>query len=190
MGGAKGDNAAIARYITGMQRSLSAITHCQWYRGPVEREPGVWYLATEPSWLELKTQKGGRVYLRAAQNFKVEHHTGLQLARDLFTGSKVTVVGYAYDVGFTDRSEPLVAWHWHPATKERTHVHVHATDEVVGQLGGWHLPTSRIYFEDIVEHLVEDLDVVPLSADWRETLAEVKAGVELAALWRGDRPRP
>lgn len=170
-----------------MQRSLSLVSHCRWYRAPVERSPGEWTLLTSPLWLELKTADRGSLYLRAAQNFRVIHHRGLQLPGGLFSGAKVSVTGYAYDVGVTNLGEPLLAWHWHPVVKERTHLHVYVKDEVVGALGDWHLPTSRVLFEDIVEHLIEDRGVAPLDENWRTVLAEVKANVHKTARWQGDR---
>jgi hypothetical protein len=68
------------------------------------------------------------------------------------------------------------------------HTHVYVKDEVLGNVGKLHLPTSRVFFEQVVGFLIVGLEVEPLDPDWRTTLGDVAKGVRAAATWRGDRP--
>jgi hypothetical protein len=68
-------------------------------------------------------------------------------------------------------ADPLLYWHWNPSDDDRgPHVHAPVADPS-GRGLRLHLPTGRrVSVEQIVEHLIEDWEVVPARADWRAVL--------------------
>jgi hypothetical protein len=146
-------------------------------------------MSTAPETIELRTLRGHPLFLTAAQNFRVDHHHQLELAGGLLSGWKCHTTGYAYSVGISpDPDDALFEWHWHPPDLLYTHSHVNVTDETLGTVGKFHLPTSRVFFEQVVGFLIVGLEVETTVADWRTPLAELTKGVRAAATWRGDRP--
>jgi hypothetical protein len=148
-----------------------------------------WAMRTKPECIELETVRGSALYLTATQSFDVEHHHGLVLGAGLLTGWKVHTRGYVYSVGIVpDPDQALMAWHWHPPDPRYTHSHMYLKDETLGNVGKLHLPSSRVFFEQVVGFLIVGLEVMPTTEDWRTELADVTKGVRAAATWRGDRP--
>lgn len=96
------------------------------------------------------------------------------------------VAYYAYTVRDRDERD-LLAYHWHPegvshVTTPHLHIPRHApiplprTDPARAvSLGEMHLPTNRVFLEDVVELLISEFSIAPLHADWRDALAESRA---------------
>jgi hypothetical protein len=88
-------------------------------------------------------------------------------------GTKVAIREYTYSlrIGATPDGE-FAAWHWHPSTDvSHPHVHVRADHPDVPGLRDMHLPTARVFLEDVLICAVRDLgarcrdgDVVALEA--------------------------
>jgi hypothetical protein len=180
--GARTEPAAVERHRERIQLSLTTVSaSATWY--PFRKEHGSWGLATTPPAIELTTEKGARLYLVSAQSFMVVQPRTLG-------GYKVRTTGYTYSVGLTDAvADARLAWHWHPDLgRKQAHIHVFFRDEVMGKTDKWHLPTSRVFFEQVLHFLIGDLGVSPTRSDWVKVLDEVREGVEAAATWRGDAP--
>ena len=88
---------------------------------------------------------------------------------------KVSTRKYMYHVVADDMTE-VILFHWHPdgkSTEKGPHLHVGSSqltpNAVVSSRA--HVPTGRVSLESVIELLIQDFGVVPLRADWRETLA-------------------
>lgn len=86
---------------------------------------------------------------------------------------KVGTDGYAYTVSEDrDLSSELFSWHWHPTTRQDTHLHVGRGHDLHGPLARLRVPTGRVAFEEVVRFLIEDLYVQPERSDWDSVLSE------------------
>lgn len=103
---------------------------------------------------------------------------------------KVSTRAYHYTLDNKDGRE-LLAYHWHPRTYPRPHLHLGTAAEI-----GWqalmkvHLPTNRIAVEDFLRVAIEELGVTPLREDWREVLGESLEVFEEWRTWPGLRASP
>ena len=179
--GAKNEQAAVERYRERIQESLATVSKsATWYRS--RREDGSWLLLTTPQAVELLKRDGTPLYLFAAQGFVPEQSRPLG-------GFKVRTIGYSYSIGLSDSpSDARLAWHWHPDMgPAHAHSHLYFEDADFGRTNRWHMPTSRVFFEQVIAFCVESLDV-QASDDCFDVLARVQAGVEAAASWRGAKP--
>jgi hypothetical protein len=188
--GAKTEPDAVERHRRNLQRSLGLIAKAgSWYPSKTARGGEEWVMRTSPDNIELRTVHGSVLFLTAAQNFVVRFHHRLVLDAGLITGYKAHTTGYAYSVGIVpDPDQALLEWHWHPPDPGYTHAHVHVRDETLGNVGKLHLPTARVFFEQVVGFLIVGLEVEATVEDWRSPLADVIGSVKRAATWRGERP--
>ena len=187
--GAKTERDAIERHRSKLQVSLGLISaSATWYPAKTARGEA-WVMSTSPESVELRTVRGSLLYLTAAQNFVVQHHHRLELTAGLISGYKCHFTGYAYSIGLSqDPADVLLEWHWHPPDLRYTHAHVHVRDETLGEVGKLHLPTSRVYFEQVVGFLIVGLEIEHTRGDWRDVLAAIRRDVDAASTWTGDRP--
>lgn len=189
--GADTEREAIERHQQNLQRSLGLVAKAGAWWYPTKTARGeTWAMRTNPEFVELRTTRGSVLYLNAVQDFTVRYHNALLVGDSgILTGWKVHTEGYVYSVGLVrDPEAALLAWHWHPPDPLYTHSHVYAKDETLGNVGKLHLPTSRVFFEQVVGFLIVGLEVEATVEDWRTPLADVVANVRSAATWRGDRP--
>ncbi len=78
---------------------------------------------------------------------------------------------YTYVISFpAQRSGECFAWHWHPATYPRPHLHVTAQHTEGGDLSDLHVPAGFISFAEVVCFLIEEMEVRPLRGDWQAVL--------------------
>ncbi|MFM9107703.1 MAG: hypothetical protein ACKOWF_13505 [Chloroflexota bacterium] len=86
-----------------------------------------------------------------------------------------------YDFSPLDRRGiELLAWHWRPSSNHPApgfpHGHVSAAlrpsrpdgERGVFPLDKRHLPTSGVMLEQILRMLIEEFEVEPIAADWRD----------------------
>jgi hypothetical protein len=160
--GTKRETDAVERHRYHLQRSLGVLAHAAWIYGRTDRG-NQWFIRTDPKSIELLTDSGAPIYLTAAQNFEILSRPilgGLRLG-----GFKAHATGYAYSVGTVPNpDDALLEWHWHPPDLGYTHAHVNVRSEILGNVGRLHLPTSRVFFEQIVSFLIVGLGVEPLDA--------------------------
>jgi hypothetical protein len=183
--GTKRETEAVERHRFHLQRSLDVLTRGAWVYGRTARG-GEWFIRTGA--IELRTASGAPVFLNAGQNFVVQHRTSLGGVP--FRGYKAHTTGYAHSIGTVpDPDDALLEWHWHPALGPGyAHAHVNIRNEVLGNVGKLHLPTSRVYFEQIVAFLIAGLEVEPIDPNWRTVIKDVLDRVTAASTWRGSRP--
>ena len=189
--GAKDPKSAIERHRSGLQTSLDLLAHggAWWYPAKTARGEDEWILRTNPECVELRTLTDATLYLSAKQNFTVGHHHRL-LGEGLFSGWKAHTVGYVYSIGIVaDPEQTIFDWHWHPPDPRYTHAHVNVREpESLGDVGKFHLPTSRVYFEQVIGFLIVGMEVRTRVEDWRTPLADTLKRVRAASTWHGDRP--
>lgn len=186
--GAKSQSEAIDRHRQYIQRSLGLISKSIWIPGRTAAKDA-WFLVTAPDrFVTLTAGTGASLYLTASQSLTVDRHRAAVIKGSLFTGYKVRLTGYVYSIGpVPDPDASFVEWHWHPRDGGETHAHVHVRDELLGTVGKLHLPTSRVFFEQVVAFPVGDLKV-DAPDDWRTVLDGIQWRVEEAARWRGAHP--
>lgn len=84
----------------------------------------------------------------------------------------MSAVTYAYMVRFSPGpGGECFAWHWHPTPRPDYHLHVTAQHREVGDLSRLHVPAGPVSFAAVVRFLIDELDVLPLRADWASLLA-------------------
>jgi hypothetical protein len=82
---------------------------------------------------------------------------------------KVTTLGYFHTVTKDETLEvELFSWHW----GHKRWPHVHVNKGTSGTLGRLHVPTGRVWLEQVIAFLVDDLTVKPHGDDWERVLHE------------------
>ena len=139
-------------------------------------------LTTSDFPVELRDRRGRSLFLFATQTFHFERRESLR------TDWKCATDQYIYNV----RSEPdvnpdsqLIEWHWHPEVRAECHAHVNGTLPGGFHLGGTHLPTGRVSFEQVLIYLIDELEVAPRLDDWRPILDQNHALHAQYRSWEG-----
>lgn len=141
-----------------MNQALGYVTRAGIWRSARPRGDGPWTLQLTDETLPLPCDRTIPWYLHAYLRFDFEtdrrpSHEG---------GTKVVTREYIYSlrVGADEEGEVLT-WHWHPNVggAPDPHVHVRADHDDVPGLRDLHLPTSRVFFEDILLFAVRNLGV-------------------------------
>lgn len=181
---ARNDPAAKKRFLQFLNRSIQTVSaNAQWFVLPTG-DGVVWNAETRPSPVVLRCGDSGRLHLWSSLQFEYVDHP------DRAGERKVRTCHYAHTVSRDDMStDEVFSWQWHPLETGPTypHLHVHGT-ELLGQtLHKLHIPTGRVFLEDVLSFLIEDLRVTPASADWRTVLADNLGRVNTHGTW-GTRP--
>jgi len=99
---------------------------------------------------------------------------------------RVTTRMYQYRL-LDQRERQLLVYHWQPgdAFLGPDHLHLHVSAALSAQLvaaetetidlASRHLATGRVSLEAVIRMLIEEFDVAPQRADWRETLARTES---------------
>lgn len=156
------------RYRRFLQLSLSCLdSTAHWYSASGQG-PGEIAHLVRPQAVPLRVA-GATLYLGSSQLYSI-------VADSRFEGEfKVSTRSYVYSLTpDAEQRSKLLAWHWHPQTRPDPHIHVHASHERIGALGGLHLPTARVSFESVIRFLIADWAVPPVREDWREVLDDVE----------------
>lgn len=103
---------------------------------------------------------------------------------------KVGTHGYAHTLAESAELKPqLYSWEWAAAEPVYPHLHLRRSDRAFKGIGKLHIPTGRVFFEDVLLFLISEHDVEPVRDDWESTLTESYRRVVSFASW-GDRPIP
>lgn len=126
--------------------------------------------------------EGIPVFLHATMEFEMEPDR-----RDPHRGGmKVGVREYIFALRAdrTPESE-FLAWHWHPDVVKHAepHVHAKANHPDVADFGRLHVPTSRVFFEDVLLFLHEEMGAT-CSEGGADRLRESRARTRRWATWR------
>jgi len=138
---------------------------------------------TVPEVLELRTSDGD-VFLRSTIQFRYEddpRHPGER---------KVSTEHYGHTVGTSESLKPgLYSWEWSLAEPRYPHLHVRRGDPDYPGLAKYHIPTGRVFFEDVLRFLIADHNVECAREDWDVVLSESWRRVSIWASWGGRRER-
>jgi len=139
---------------------------------------------TNPPVIRLR-QIDGFAYLRSSLQYRYADD-------DRFPGErKVSTHDYAHTLGETPSLKPgLYSWEWAAREPRYPHVHVRRGHRDFAGLGKIHIPTGRVFFEDVVRFLIEEHEVEPVREDWRTILDECAHLVGSWATWGGRPPVP
>jgi hypothetical protein len=135
----------------------------------------------EPGRVRLSTHGGqGELTFRFAHEFTVE-----PISREKRVRFEVRTSLYQYRILDFNETE-IIIYDWHPfgaSSVATPHLHVSAAGSIVLQqragsklanpkthIGSFHLPTSEIVVEDIVELLIREFLVDPRRPDWEAVL--------------------
>lgn len=173
---ARTPHEAEERYKRIISQPLACITKAIWIASPPIRGPGeerTLFLAgsTTGESIRLNRSSGDPVFLDAYQRFAMVTVPGTD-GREW----KASTRQYSYDIA--DGSRPVLQWHWHPGTggTDEPHLHVRASDELLGKTARrLHIPSERIAFESVVRFLIAELGVRPLKDDWDDVTRDARA---------------
>jgi hypothetical protein len=156
---ARNESDAEKRFSHAMNMALGLVTRStQWRASRPRHRDGLWTLLLEEDPAPFPCDAAPPVLLSAYLLFEFERdqresHVG---------GMKVITREYIYSLRTAPEEEAeLITWHWHPAVKGAPHPHVHvrADREDVPGLRDMHIPTSRVFFEDVLLFAIENLSV-------------------------------
>jgi hypothetical protein len=176
LGPAKNNSEAQRRFFASLNQVIQVVCPNAHFRAsPRVTVRGGWSATTVPtSVLPLKRTNGPRLHLRSTIEFDYVDHPERPGER------KVTTRSYFHTVTRDEQLEvELFSWHW--GHKRWPHVHVDKGSP--GGLGGLHIPTGRVWLEQIVAFLVDDLDVIPHGSDWEDVLSRNLARLTRHATW-------
>jgi hypothetical protein len=149
----------------------------------------------EPGRIRLLTHNGqGELLFRLVHEFTMDH-----VPNDVVRGPfKVKSSFYQYRILDYEDNE-IIVYDWHPSGASSVttpHLHVSAARSVVlkqrvgsqlaGQktyLGNFHLPTARVFLEDVVELLIREFIVDPLRSDWEAILQDNREAIARGRTW-------
>ena len=177
---AKSDAQAKGRLLDILQRSLTTVhANAIWLVAPVLHEPGQWAAITEPRavpvWNSTHTE---RLYFRSTIRFHYGDHPKYSGER------KANTDFYAHTVAREeDMSRQLYSWEWDPTAWSWPHVHVDRA--AGGPLGKLHIPTGRVFFENMLIFLIEEHGTQPARTDWKHVLGETLRRVSSFSTWGG-----
>lgn len=177
---ARTDSDAKHRFLSVLNKSLSTVSSAIWVVGTTDSSLTAF---TTPPAVKLRCRSGSALFLRSTIRFEY-------VADNRFSPveRKVSTKYYAHTVGTSDCLSPqLYSWEW--STTETPHLHVHRGDPEFRGLGKLHIPTGRVYFEDVLRFLLAEHEVVPKRSDWEEVIARNLRRVSGFATW-GAAPDP
>jgi hypothetical protein len=108
---------------------------------------------------------------------------------DRHTGErKVATLHYAHTVGESeDLSRQLYAWHWAADEPKYPHLHLFRSSPEFHGLGKLHIPTGRVFYEDVIRFLLDEHGVEPVREDWDAVLSDSFRRVSRHSTWGGGR---
>jgi len=164
-----------------MRQTLLCVTATAFlYTSDAGGTPSVLVSDRDGDVVRLRRNDGADIYLDIAQRFRPYRQGN--------SAWRVTLREYAYSVydqhPDAQAVRPLLAWHWHPGTRDHPHLHIRGESDAVGSLHKLHVPTRRVTFEAVVEFVIADLDVEPARDDWHEQLSDATRRVEQHLNWR------
>lgn len=178
---ARSAKAAVDRHLRIMRQTLLCVTATAFlYTSDAGGTPSVLVSDRDGDVARLRRNDGADIYLDIAQRFRPYCQAD--------GAWRVTLREYAYSVydqhPDAQAVRPLLAWHWHPGTRDHPHLHIRGESDTVGSLHKLHVPTRRVTFEAVVEFTIADLEVEPARDDWREQLSDATRRVEQHLNWR------
>ena len=138
-----------------MNGALSLVTRATTWRAARPKTGNRWALVLLDDPVPLVCRPERALFLSASLAFEFEPdyregHKG---------GVKAVTRKYIYGLRTgRDEADEFLAWHWHPENRAQPHVHIRTNHPDVAGLPGMHIPTSRVFFEDVLLFAVSELD--------------------------------
>ena len=184
---ARTDAQAKERLLRVLNRSLSTVcTGPIWLVSPVPGSSDEHSAITNPPAIHLKAGNSS-LFLRSTLRFTY-------VDNERFRGErKVSTCHYAHTVGESEFLKPqLYSWEWASSEPRYPHLHIRRSDPAFHGLGKLHIPTGRVFYEDVLRFLIAEHGVEVARADWQDVLDESFRRVSTFASWGGghhERPR-
>jgi hypothetical protein len=143
--------------------------NAQWLVLPAGTSGNTWIAETRPNALSLNCGVAEHLYLWSTIQFEYTDHPD----PDRKGERKVKTRYYSHTVTRDDMSsDEVFSWQWHPLADGPTypHLHVHGGELLGTSLHKLHVPTGRVFLEDVISFLIKDVGVVPATEDWQEVL--------------------
>jgi len=142
---------------------------------------GYWWAPIEPDRVRLQCPNETPMFLSATIEFTHQNDPRQERRGE----RKVATRQYAFTISGPEPEMSIFEWHWHPQlSPTRPDPHVHVTAEgAIGPLAHLHLPSWRVWFEDVVLFAIEDLDV-PCRDGGAIVLRENRDRARRWATWR------
>lgn len=165
---ARNDNEAKKRFLKYLRASLQTVyRHAHWLVVPVPTNQGLHVAQTEPNLIPMRCTSGGKLYLWTTVQFTFVDDPRRPGCR------KVGTRHYSHSIYLdSDAHREVLSWQWHPIEGGPTYPHLHVHG---GNLGGrsmhkYHLPTGRVFLEDVLLFLLNDELVEPVDPNARSIL--------------------
>jgi hypothetical protein len=140
-----------------------------------------WAAVTQPPVVRLQAERDP-LYLRSTIQFTYDDDVRFPGER------KVVTSHYAHTVGESDDlRHQLYSWEWAANEPRYPHLHLRRSNPTFEGLGKLHIPTGRVFYEEVLLFLVQDHGVRPVRDDWRDVMAETHRRVVTFASWGGGR---
>jgi len=178
---ARTDAQAKGRLLGVLNRSLSTVSReAVWFITP--RGAGVFAAFTNPTSIPLRTA-APTLYLRSTLEYSYVDDMRFESPE-----RKASTHYYAHTVGESDALKPqLYSWEWASAEPIYPHLHLRRADPEFHGLGKLHIPTGRVFYEDVLRFLIQEHGVEPAREDWDEVLRTSFRRVSSFASWGGGR---
>lgn len=173
-----------------MNRALEIVTRAGHWRTARPTKDPPWTLVLMPTdTLPLPCDREDLAFYLFAYvkfDFEVDHRPGLE------GGAKVRTLEYVFSLLLSrSRDDEFISWHWHPnrgdamgPRKPYPHVHVVGRHAEVGDLRDLHLPSNRVFLEDVLLFAIDDLHI-RCREGGRDTLVELLERTRRYASWPG-----
>lgn len=179
---ARTDAQAKVRLLRVLNLSLSTV--CDrgiWLISPTPGAGGTFTALTNPPIVPLKTRES-RIYIRSSIQFEYIDHPNFRGER------KASTHQYAHTVGESETLKPqLYSWEWASVEPTYPHLHLRRSDPAFAGLGKLHIPTGRVFYEDVLRFLIQEHGAEGVREDWNEVLGESFSRVSTYSSWGGGR---
>ncbi len=179
---ARTDAQAKARLLRVLGLSLSTVcSRGIWLVSPDPSGGGIVTALTNPPVIPLQAGDS-QIFIRSTIQYEYTDHQRFPGER------KASTHQYAHTVGESESLKPqLYSWEWASAEPTYPHLHLRRSDPEFHGLGKLHIPTGRVFYEDVLRFLIKEHVVEPAREDWDEVLGESFSRVSTYSTWGGGR---
>ena len=173
---------AVNNFLDPLQRVISCVTQAQ-----LNVKGGYYPTTDEPHALVLGNGLPQKLSGETDLSLVVKQFYYVIRVEDPDRGPwKVSTAEYNYNLRDTD-NRVVLAFHWHPAERFKVrHPHLHLDQGArLGRedLHRTHIPTGRIFIEEVIRFIITELEVESLRDDWEKVLSEAEAAHQIWRTW-------
>jgi hypothetical protein len=171
---------AVQNFLQPISLILSCITRV------VPDVSGGYYVAADSHVLTLA--KADRVPLQGESRLSLTLTQHYRVIEDIQPRGPWRVTTTVYQYSFDDvNGNEVISFQWHPNQRSNVkfpHVHMgYGSGVTRPELIKAHIPTGRVFPEDVIRFAISDLNVRALRADWTSILNEAQTGYDLFGTW-------